>query len=193
VFTAGAAVQGLRDELKMIETAAESEYWANSERDTNGVYFVPAFTGLGTPYWDAYARGTVVGLTRGTNKGHFIRAALESLAYQSSDLLEAMRSSSGIAPKALQVDGGACANDFLMQFQADMIGVPVMRPASIETTAKGAAYLAGLAAGYWTKEEILSDHAGITAFAPQIGADRRSELLGAWHRAVKRSLRWVVK
>ena len=188
VFTAGAAVKWLRDEMQMIESAAESEYWANSVKDTNGLYFVPAFTGLGTPYWDPYARGMVAGLTRGANKGHFIRAVLESLAYQTYDLLEAMRSDSGIWPKALKVDGGASSNDFLMQFQADIIGIPIKRPACIESTATGAAYLAGLAADYWKKGE-LSAELDVTTFNPQIDDMRREELLAGWHKAVTRSLK----
>ena len=190
VFTAGAAVQWLRDEMKMIETAAESEYWAKSAKDTNGVYFVPAFTGLGTPYWDAYARGCAVGLTRGANKSHFIRAVLESIAYQSADLLEAMRSDFGIWPKDLKVDGGASSNDFLMQFQADMLGVPIKRPACLETTAFGAACLAGLAVGYWKKDELSQNRMGEKILEPQIGSSRRNELLSGWHKAVDRSLKW---
>ncbi|MCL2815668.1 MAG: glycerol kinase GlpK [Oscillospiraceae bacterium] len=193
VFSAGSAVQWLRDEMKMIESAPESEYWANSVNDTNGIYFVPAFTGLGTPYWDAYARGAVLGLTRSSGKGHFIRAVLESLAYQTADLLEAMRSDSGISQKTLKADGGACSNDFLMQFQADIIGVPVQRPVCVESTALGAAYLAGLGAGYWKKDEISSKGSVAKIFEPQIGDPCRAELLNGWHRAVKRSLKWVEK
>jgi len=191
VFTAGAAIQWLRDEMKLIESAAESEYWANSVPNTNGVYFVPAFTGLGTPYWDAYARGTVVGLTRGANKGHFVRAALESMAYQTYDLLEAMRISSGMKPTALKADGGACSNGFLMQFQADIAGIPVRRPACVETTAFGTACLAALAAGFWQKDELSKERAGAETFEPQMDAARRDELLAGWHKAVKRSLEWA--
>ena len=193
VFTAGAAVQWLRDELGLIDTAAESETWAARVPDTNGVYVVPAFTGLGAPYWDAYAKGTIVGLTRGANKAHIIRATLESLAYQTVDILEAMRADSGITQKALKVDGGACANNFLMRFQADILGIPVRRPECIETTARGAAYLAGLAAGYWGgKPEIASHHEKSEIFEPSIGAQRRSELLGGWHKAVECALKYKI-
>jgi glycerol kinase len=189
VFTAGTAVQWLRDELCLIENAAESEYWAAKAGDTNGVYVVPAFTGLGAPYWDAYARGTITGLTRGANKSHIIRAVLESLAYQTYDILEAMQSDSGISLKSLKVDGGACANNFLMQFQADIIQKPVQRPACIETTALGAAYLAGLAVGYWAnKNEIASNYAAAKIFTPEIDISRRDELIGGWKNAVKRTL-----
>ena len=156
VFVAGAAIQWLRDELRMIKNAPESEEYATAVEDTDGVYMVPAFVGLGAPYWDPYARGTIVGLTRGTKKEHFIRAALESLAYQTNDVLKAMQEDSGITLKALKVDGGACANNFLMQFQSDILDVQVDRPEVIETTALGAAYLAGLAVGYWKNQEEIS-------------------------------------
>jgi len=190
VFTAGAAVQWLRDELCLIGSAAESEYWAEKVSDTNGVYVVPAFTGLGAPYWDAYARGTITGLTRGANKSHIIRAVLESLAYQTYDILEAMQADSGISLKSLKVDGGACANNFLMQFQADIIQTPVQRPECIETTALGAAYLAGLAVGYWTdKNEITANYALEKTFTPRIDISRRDELLNGWHNAVKQTLK----
>ena len=156
IFVAGATIQWLRDELRMIKTSPESERYAEAVEDTNGVYLVPAFVGLGAPYWDQYARGTIVGLTRGTKKEHFIRAALESLAYQTYDVLKAMEEDSGIKLAALKVDGGACANNFLMQFQSDVLGVEVHRPEVIETTALGAAYLAGLAVGYWANKEEVS-------------------------------------
>ncbi|MEK6265957.1 MAG: glycerol kinase GlpK, partial [Clostridium sp.] len=160
VFIAGAAIQWLRDELRMIDNAADSERYATAVEDTNGVYVVPAFVGLGAPYWDAYARGAIVGLTRGAKKEHLIRATLESIAYQTNDVLKAMQEDSGIELKALKVDGGACANNFLMQFQADILGVQVDRPEIIETTALGAAYLAGLAVGYWKdKEDVCSNWA----------------------------------
>ncbi|MCL2099744.1 MAG: glycerol kinase GlpK [Oscillospiraceae bacterium] len=191
VFTAGAAVQWLRDELRLIENAAESEYWANSVDNTGGVYIVPAFAGLGAPYWDAYARGLITGLTRGTNKAHIIRAVLEAMAYQTFDVLESMRSDSGIPLKILKVDGGACANNFLMQFQADIIQKPVRRPNNIETTALGAACLAGLAAGYWEKSELepaQKNSADSRIFEPQIGAAARDALLDGWHKAVRRTL-----
>jgi glycerol kinase len=189
VFTAGAAVQWLRDELDLIENAAESEYWAAKVSDTNGVYVVPAFTGLGAPYWDAYARGTVTGLTRGANKSHIIRAVLESLAYQTYDILKAMQADSGIALKSLKVDGGACVNNFLMQFQADIIQAQVQRPSCIETTALGAAYLAGLAVNYWAdKNEITNNYAISQTFTPEIELTRRDNLINGWHNAVKRAL-----
>ena len=190
VFTAGAAVQWLRDEMQLIKNAADSEYWALKVKDNGGVYVVPAFTGLGAPYWDAYARGAIFGLTRGANKSHIIRAVLESLAYQTFDVLEAMRADSGISLKTLKVDGGASANDFLMQFQADMIQASVERPACIETTALGAAYLAGLAVGYWAnKSEIISSYKISKIFKPQIEISRRGELIDGWHKAVERSLK----
>jgi glycerol kinase len=187
VFTAGAAVQWLRDELCLIDTAAESEEWALKVKDTGGVYVVPAFTGLGTPYWNAYARGIITGLTRGTNKSHIIRAVLESLAYQTFDVLEAMQADSGMSLKALKVDGGACANNFLMQFQADIIQAAVHRPACIETTALGAACLAGLAAGFWSGRSEIS-RADAMIFEPQIDSAIRDKLLDGWHKAVKRSI-----
>ena len=192
VFTAGAAVQWLRDEIKLIDNAAESEEWAIKAEDTNGVYIVPAFTGLGAPYWDAYARGTITGLTRSTNKSHIIRAVLESLAYQTYDILQAMQTDSNISLKTLKVDGGASANNFLMQFQADIIQKPVERPECIETTALGAAYLAGLAVGYWSgKSEIISNGKDSRIYEPEIDISRRDELLDGWHKAVGRSLKWL--
>ena len=192
VFIAGAAIQWLRDELRMIDNAADSERYATAVEDTNGVYVVPAFVGLGAPYWDPYARGTIVGLTRGAKKEHFIRATLESLAYQTNDVLKAMQEDSGITLKALKVDGGACANNFLMQFQSDILGVQVDRPEVIETTALGAAYLAGLAVGYWkSKEEVAQNWAISRTFTPNMTGEKRAELLGDWHEAVKRSTGWV--
>jgi glycerol kinase len=194
VFTAGAAVQWLRDELCLIDSAAESEDWAMNVEDTGGVYIVPAFTGLGTPHWDAYARGIITGLTRGTNKSHIIRAALESIAYQTFDVLKAMQADSGIFLKALKADGGACANNFLMQFQADIIQTPVERPVCAETTALGAACLAGLAIGYWdSKAEIISNRTVSKIFYPQIDVSYRDELLNGWHKAVERSFKWIDK
>jgi len=192
VFIAGAAIQWLRDELKLIDSAPDSEYWAGKVEDTGGVYVVPAFVGLGAPHWDSYARGTIVGLTRGSNKSHVVRATLESLAYQSYDLLELMQKDSGITLTSLKVDGGACANNFLMQFQADVNQVPVQRPVCIETTALGAAYLAGLAVGYWSdKNEVISNWAISKTFEPTITAGRRDELLAGWRKAVGRSLKWI--
>ena len=158
IFVAGAAIQWLRDEMRLIDSAEDSEYMASKVEDTNGCYVVPAFTGLGAPHWDQYARGTIVGITRGVNKYHIIRATLESIAYQVNDVLEAMKADSGIALSSLNVDGGASANNFLMQVQADIINAPVNRPSFVETTAMGAAYLAGLASGYWkSKEEIANN------------------------------------
>lgn len=192
VFVAGAAIQWLRDELRMIKSAADTEEYANAVEDTNGVYMVPAFVGLGAPYWDPYARGTIVGLTRGAKKEHFIRAVLESIAYQAFDVLKAMEEDSGITLVSLKVDGGACANDFLMQFQANVLGVKVDRPQIIETTALGAAYLAGLAVGYWKdREEIARNWSVSRVFNPEIKEEKREALLRGWHEAVKRSTGWV--
>lgn len=191
VFVAGAAIQWLRDEMRLIEHAADSEWMANQVKDTNGVYLVPAFVGLGAPYWDPYARGMVVGLTRGANRFHVVRAALESLAYQSNDVLTAMKEDSGIRLTSLKVDGGACANNFLMQFQADIINVPVKRPVSVETTALGAAYLAGLATGYWkSREDVLENWQVSRIFKPEIEASVRDDLLKGWNKAVKTSFGW---
>jgi glycerol kinase len=192
VFIAGASIQWLRDEMRMIKNAADSEKYASAVEDTNGVYVVPAFVGLGAPYWDPYARGTVVGITRGTKKEHFIRAALESLAYQTYDILVAMQVDSGIRLKALKVDGGACENNFLMQFQSDILNVDVQRPREIETTALGAAFLAGLAVGYWKDKEDIALHWAVSkTFKPSMGKEKRKELLNGWHGAVKRSMGWA--
>lgn len=186
IFVAGAAVQWLRDELGLIRDAAESEVLAKSVPDANGCYVVPAFVGLGAPYWDQYARGAIVGLTRGVNRNHIVRATLESIAYQVNDVLTAMQEDSGMPITSLRVDGGACDNDFLMQFQADILNTPVVRPYCIETTAMGAAYLAGLAVGYWrSKEEILANHVIAAEFKPQMGLAKRESLLQGWHNAVK--------
>ena len=192
VFVAGAAIQWLRDEVKLIESAPDSEYFANKVKDTNGCYLVPAFVGLGAPYWDPYARGCLVGLTRGVNQAHIIRATLESLAYQSYDVLKAMEQDSGITLSSLNVDGGACANNFLMQFQSDIIDVPVFRPQCVETTAAGAAYLAGLAVGYWKDREDVSRNRSIDrTFHPSMDPDTRNELLRGWHAAVELSKGWA--
>lgn len=186
IFVAGAAVQWLRDELGLIRDAAESEVLAKSVPDANGCYVVPAFVGLGAPYWDQYARGAIVGLTRGANRNHIVRATLESIAYQVNDVLMAMQEDSGMPITSLRVDGGACDNDFLMQFQADILNTSVVRPYCIETTAMGAAYLAGLAVGYWrSKEEILANHVIAAEFKPQMGQAKRESLLQGWHNAVK--------
>ncbi|QCX33339.1 glycerol kinase GlpK [Caloramator sp. E03] len=191
IFIAGAAIQWLRDELKLIEKAADSEKFATAVEDTNGVYVVPAFVGMGAPYWDMYARGTIVGLTRGAKKEHLIRATLESLAYQTMDVLNAMQEDSKIQLTALKVDGGAVANNFLMQFQSDILGVDVYRPKVIETTALGAAYLAGLAVGYWSsKEDILNNWAIDKKFEPVMDEARRQKLVKGWKKAVKRALEW---
>lgn len=192
IFVGGASIQWLRDELRMLKTAADSESYAAAVEDTNGVYLVPAFTGLGAPYWDPYARGTIVGLTRGTKKEHFIRATLESIAYQTKDVLKAMEDDSGISLVELNVDGGASTNNFLMQFQADILGVQVDRPEVVETTALGAAYLAGLAVGYWhSKEEISKNRRVAQSFAPHMEEEKRARLLKGWHRALKRAMDWA--
>jgi glycerol kinase len=192
VFIAGAAIQWLRDGLGLIARAAESEALATSVPDTGGVYFVPAFVGLGAPYWDMYARGTIVGLTRGTTRAHLVRAALEAIAYQSRDVLEAMATDAGVAVDALRVDGGATANDFLCQFQADVMGAPVLRPAVIETTALGAAYLAGLGVGLWPSLDALAGRWTVErTFTPAMSAGQRDALYGGWRRAVERAQRWL--
>ena len=194
IFVAGAAIQWLRDEMKMIETAAQSEEVAKAVDDTNGVYLVPAFVGLGAPYWDMYARGTVVGLTRGAGRSHVVRAALESIAYQTRDVLKAMQDDSGITLKALKVDGGAVANNFLMQFQADILGVPVDRPKVTETTAMGAAFLAGLAVGFWKdKAEIAAKWGVDRTFKPAMDAALREKKYAGWVQAVQRSRNWEAK
>ncbi len=192
VFIGGAVIQWLRDELKMIDSAPESEKYCEAVEDTNGVYLVPAFVGLGAPYWDSYARGTMVGLTRGAKKEHIVRAAVESMAYQTYDVLNAMSEDSGIELASLKVDGGATANNFLMQFQSNILEKPVQRPEVIETTALGAAYLAGLAVGYWeNKEEVVNNWAIDRTFTPEIEIEKRTELVDEWHKAVNRSLGWL--
>lgn len=192
IFMAGASIQWLRDEMQLIESSAESEACAMAVEDTNGVYVVPAFTGLGAPYWDQYARGTVVGLTRGTNKNHFVRATLESLAYQTYDVLKAMENDSGIQLAALKVDGGACANNFLMQFQSDILDTKVERPECVETTALGAAYLAGIAVGYWKDiQDVLENWKLERTFQSQMHKEVREKNVEGWHEAVKRSYAWA--
>lgn len=192
VFVAGAGVQWLRDSMRMLKSAGQSQEYCEAVSDTAGVYVVPAFAGLGAPYWNQYARGTVVGLTRGCTKEHFIRATLEAIAYQTADVLSAMEKDSGICLKSLKVDGGASANDFLMQFQADIVNTQVHRPKCIETTALGAAYLAGLAVGYWRdKEQIRENWQLGAAFDPHMEEERRLKLLKGWHRAVKCALIWA--
>ena len=192
IFVAGAAIQWLRDEMRLIDSAADSEYMASKVKDTNGCYVVPAFTGLGAPHWDQYARGTIVGIIRGVNKYHIIRATLESLAYQVYDVLAAMKADSGIGLSALKADGGASANNFLMQVQADLINAPVNRPVCVETTAMGAAYLAGLAVGYWkNKEEVVSNWAIDRTFSPSITEEERSRRIRGWEKAVRYSYGWA--
>ena len=192
IFVAGAAIQWLRDEMKLIDSAADSEYMAKKVNDTNGCYVVPAFTGLGAPHWDQYARGTIVGITRGVNKYHIIRATLESLAYQVNDVLRAMEADSGISLSALKVDGGASANNFLMQTQADLIAAPVKRPKCIETTAMGAAYLAGLAVRYWKdKEEVVRNWAIDQTFEPEIEETTREKKIKGWNKAVRYAFDWA--
>ncbi len=192
IFVAGAAIQWLRDEMKLIDSSPDSEYMAKKVPDTNGCYVVPAFTGLGAPHWEQYARGTIVGLTRGCNKYHIIRATLESLAYQTFDVLKAMEEDSGIKLSALKVDGGACANDFLMQFQSDIINAPVLRPECVETTAMGAAYLAGLAVGYWnTKEDVIKNWKISKVFEPMMEDEVREQKVKGWNKAVKCSFGWA--
>lgn len=191
VFVAGAVIQWLRDELKIISSSAESEAIAAQVPDTCGCYFVPAFTGMGAPYWNQDARGIITGLTRGAGRAHIVRAALESMAYQSNDVLWAMEQDLGKRLSALRVDGGASANNFLMQFQADVAGISVLRPASVETTARGAAFLAGLAVGFWKDtEEIykITEAEGLSVFSPSVTNEEREKLLSGWHKAVERAL-----
>ena len=192
IFVAGAAIQWLRDELRFIESAADSEYMAQKVKDCGGCYVVPAFTGLGAPYWDAYARGTVMGLTRGVNKYHIIRATLDSIAYQTNDVLSAMEADAGIRLSQLKVDGGASANNYLMQTQADISAAPVVRPRCVETTAMGAAYLAGLAVGYWKNtEEIRCNWAADRRFIPAISEEERARRIGGWQKAVACTRNWA--
>ena len=191
IFITGAAVQWLRDSLKAIKNSGDVEALAGSVSDNGGVYMVPAFVGLGAPYWDPYARGTIVGLTRGSEVGHIARATLESMCYQTRDVLEAMTADSGVPVKTLRVDGGAVVNNLLMQFQADILGVPVQRPTVAETTALGAAYLAGLATGFWSSQAEVAEHWAIDrTFEPKMGSDERESLYAGWKRAVERSMHW---
>ncbi len=192
VFVGGAVIQWLRDEMKMITRASETEMIANSVKDSGGVYLVPSFTGLGAPYWDMYSRGTIVGLTRGTGRAHIVRAALEGIAYQSADLVAAMSTDCGRKPLELRVDGGASANQFLMQFQSDILGCNVIRPAVIETTALGAALLAGLAVGVWKDmDEIRRVWKMDLSLTPQMDEAERQKMLSGWHKAVSRSMKWI--
>ena len=192
IFVAGAVVQWLRDELKLIDSAADSEAAARKVGDTAGCYVVPAFTGLGAPYWDQYARGTIVGLTRGVNRNHIVRAALEAIAYQVNDVLEAMEADSGIRLTSLKADGGASANNFLMQVQADFIGAPVNRPKCVETTALGAARLAGITVGFWEGvEEIAAEQETVETFSPSLDKEDREKKISGWHRAVRCAYGWA--
>lgn len=192
IFVAGAAIQWLRDEMHLIDSSIDSEYMASKVKDTNGCYVVPAFTGLGAPHWDQYARGTIVGITRGVNKSHIIRATLESLAYQTNDVINAMKADSGIELKSLKVDGGASANNLLMQIQSDIIAAPVLRPQCVETTAMGAAYLAGLAVGYWTsKEDVIQNWAIARTFEPEITQEDRAKRIKGWNKALTYAHGWA--
>jgi len=193
IFVAGAAIQWLRDGLRVIADSAESEQLAGSVPDAGGVYFVPAFVGLGAPHWDMYARGTILGLTRGSTRAHLVRAALEAIAYQTREVLAAALSDAGLTLEELRVDGGATANNLLMQFQADVLSTPVVRPVVKETTALGAAYLAGLAVGYWkSREDIANNWAADRRFIPQLDPARREELFAGWRRAVARAAGWAL-
>lgn len=192
IFVAGASIQWLRDSMRMIDSASDSEYMANKVKDTDGCYVVPAFTGLGAPHWDQYARGTIVGITRGTTKNHIIRATLESIAFQVCDVIDAMKADAGIEVRALKVDGGASANNFLMQFQSDMIDAPVNRPACVESTAIGAAYLAGLAVGYWSsKEDVIKNQLLDKVFTPSMDSEERNAKRKGWNKAVKYAFGWA--
>ena len=190
IFVAGAAIQWLRDNMRLIDSSADSEYMAKKVHGTHGCYVVPAFTGLGAPHWDQYARGTIVGITRGTNKNHIIRATLDSLCYQVNDVLDAMSADSGIRLSTLKVDGGAAANNYLLQTQADISNAPVERPSSVETTALGAAYLAGLAVGYYdSTDDIIENKEVDRLFRPEMDEAKRAALLKGWHKAVKAAIR----
>ena len=192
MFVAGAAIQWLRDDLEMLKNAGESEKYCLSVEDSNDIYVVPAFTGLGAPYWDQYARGVVVGITRGTGKAHLIRATVESLAYQVYDVIKAMEQDAGVPLNSLKVDGGACANNFLMQFQSDILNARVERPQCIETTALGAAYLAGIAVGFWKDREEIRKYWDLErAFEPDMEEEKRSGLLKGWKKAVRCSFDWA--
>ncbi|NMB43239.1 MAG: glycerol kinase GlpK [Clostridiales bacterium] len=192
VFISGAGIQWLRDELQIIESSSQSEELALAVEDSNGVYVVPAFTGLGAPYWDQYARGIIVGITRGVNKNHITRATLESIAYQSYDVIQAMKKDSGIEIRNLKVDGGASANNFLMQFQADILNTTIQRPLYVETTALGAAYLAGLSTGYWKDKDDIRDNWEVSkTFKPSMEEEKREELIKGWGKAVKRTFNWA--
>ena len=192
IFVAGAAIQWLRGGLRLIDSASDSEYMATKVKGTHGCYVVPAFTGLGAPHWDQYARGTIVGITRGTNKNHIIRATLESIALQVCDVIDAMKADAGTEITTLKVDGGASANNFLMQFQADMLDAAVKRPACVESTAMGAAYLAGLAVGYWeNKEDVIKNQQIGRVFEPNMDPEERAAKRKGWNKAVKYAFGWA--
>ena len=192
VFTCGAAIQWLRDGLKILDSAQDSEYYASKVADTSGVYIVPAFTGLGAPHWDPYARGLIIGINRATNKNHIIRATVESLAYQTADVVSMMEAESGLKVPSLRVDGGACKNDLLLSFQADLLGIPIERPASVESTALGASYLCGLAVGmYKSTEDIKKNRAVEKIFESEKDTAFREQRMKKWRRAVERSLGWA--
>ena len=192
IFVAGAAIQWLRDGLRVIDTAPDSEWVAKGVPDSGGVYLVPAFVGLGAPYWDMNARGTILGVTRGTTKAHLVRAALDSMAYQTQDVLSAMQADSDIQLAELRVDGGAVANNLLMQFQADILGVPVERPQGIETTALGAAYLAGLAVGVWKSKEALRASWKLDVrFEPKMSREKAESYYRGWRKAVRHAMHWL--
>jgi glycerol kinase len=194
IFVTGAAVQWLRDELKIVADAEDTNYFASKVPDTNGVYMVPAFVGLGAPYWDQYARGAIVGLTRGANRDHIVRATLESIAYQTRDVIECQEEDSGIETTELKVDGGAAMNDFLMQFQADILGVPVLRPKIVETTARGSAFLAGLAVGFWKDQKDLENAFELEKkFEPELSTQERNQLYAGWQKAVEKAKDWADK
>lgn len=193
IFIGGASVQWLRDELKFVSESSDTEYFARKAKDSGGVYVVPAFVGLGAPYWDMYARGAIVGITRGTNRNQIIRATLEAIAYQTRDVLQAMQEDSGIKLSNLKVDGGAVANDFLMEFQSDILGTTVRRPILLETTAMGAAYLAGLATGFWTSKEEISKKWNLgKEFNPNMSVEEREKRYKGWQKAVKRAMKWDI-
>jgi glycerol kinase len=192
IFSTGSTMQWLRDELQLIQNAAESETLAASVPDTNGVYLVPAFTGLGAPHWDMYARGLLVGFTRGTNRAHIVRAALEAMAYQTRDVIDAMAAATGVTVPLVRVDGGAAANNFMLQFQSDILQLPVQRPHCVETTALGAAYLAGLAVGYWDDQQQLANSWRLDRdFTPQMSVEQSTRLYRGWQEAVRRSRHWI--
>jgi glycerol kinase len=193
IFATGAAMQWLRDELQLIQHVAESETLAHSVPDTNGVYFVPAFTGLGSPHWDMYARGLLVGLTRGTSRAHIVRAALEAMAYQTRDVIEAMVAAAGLSIPLMRVDGGAAVNNFMLQFQSDILQLPVQRPHVVQTTALGAAYLAGLAVGYWDDQQQLATHWRLEReYTPSMPVAQCDALYRGWQEAVRRAQSWTV-